>query len=353
MQYLSTLGYTPNILIQKYQLSFLNKLQKLWKDEIGGEVPPDDFLLYPDYHGLLLIWIRDANDNHTQWKEKILEELQKYQARWNSFSKNNNEVIPWTDICITLDYINLDVDKHTHPDHKKNNIGITFWSKSPQEWLTLFAESFSIVQAVSPGFMSEINLMIRKILPFDVSYGAHNSWSYSSLIGHLLMSYPAGMDNPEIALLEAILHEYNHNKLNLILQTETLILSDKSEIYYSPYRPDARHILGIYLGLHALAWAYWVILHAHLNGIITLSEIWKEKAALYVFKNWLSIQVLEKYGKFSPLWDEILKEMIQVHKECLTFIKDGNFSKELLARAKVRLVDHFNDVKKNYPNLRS
>lgn len=127
------------------------------------------------------------------------------------------------------------------------------------------------------------------------------------------MSYPTGMDHPELALLEAILHEYNHNKLNLILQTETLILSDRREIYYSPYRPDARHIHGIYLGLHAIAGAYWVIWNAHMTGIITLSEMWQEKALLYVLKNGLSLQVLDTYGRFSPLGKEILEEMRSVH----------------------------------------
>jgi HEXXH motif-containing protein len=61
------------------------------------------------------------------------------------------------------------------------------------------------------------------------------------------------VQHPELALLEAILHEYNHNKLNLIMQTERLVLNDLTEAYYSPYRPDARHILGIYLGIHAIA----------------------------------------------------------------------------------------------------
>ena len=61
------------------------------------------------------------------------------------------------------------------------------------------------------------------------------------------MSYPVDMTHPEFAILEAILHEYNHNKINLVIQTETLILSNKEELYYSPYRPDARHIHGIYL----------------------------------------------------------------------------------------------------------
>lgn len=62
-----------------------------------------------------------------------------------------------------------------------------------------------------------------------------------------MMSYPTGIDSPHFAILEAILHEYNHNKLNLIMQTEKLVLSNFNENYYSPYRPDARHIQGIYL----------------------------------------------------------------------------------------------------------
>ena len=74
----------------------------------------------------------------------------------------------------------------------------------------------------------------------------HNSGSYSNAIGCLLMSYPVEVDNPEFVLIEAIIHEYNHNKLHLINQNEKLVLSDKREIYYSPYRPDARHLQGIY-----------------------------------------------------------------------------------------------------------
>ena len=58
------------------------------------------------------------------------------------------------------------------------------------------------------------------------------------------MSYPIDIDSPEIAVLEAILHEYNHNKINLIMQTEKLILSDMREQYYSPYRPDPRQTGG-------------------------------------------------------------------------------------------------------------
>ena len=77
------------------------------------------------------------------------------------------------------------------------------------------------------------------------------------------MSYPVEVDSPEVVILEALIHEYNHNKINLILQNEVLLANDYEEKYYSPYRPDPRSIHGIYLGLHALSAAYWVIWKAY------------------------------------------------------------------------------------------
>jgi HEXXH motif-containing protein len=61
------------------------------------------------------------------------------------------------------------------------------------------------------------------------------------------MSYTINADNPALNNLEAIIHESSHNKINLIMQFDTIILNTREETYYSPYRPDARHIYGIYL----------------------------------------------------------------------------------------------------------
>jgi len=47
---------------------------------------------------------------------------------------------------------------------------------------------------------------------------------------------------PEINNLEAIIHESSHNKLNLIMQFDEVLLNTREEIYYSAIRPDARHI---------------------------------------------------------------------------------------------------------------
>lgn len=165
------------------------------------------------------------------------------------------------------------------------------------------------------------------------------------------MSYPTGVDDPELVLLEAILHEYNHNKLNLILQTEKLVLNDYRELYYSPYRPDARHLHGIFLGVHAITGAFWVIWHAHVTGVLTLSESWLEKSVLSVLKNGISLQVLDRHASLTLLGKEILEEIRSVHRECLGFIQRSAVPAEIIQRAKDTLVSHYEQVQKNYPNL--
>ncbi len=351
MLYYSTLGYTPNTLIEKYQLFFIEKLEQIWKTHFSWWIPVRAFLLCPDIHSLLLAIDKKNNEEKENILSLIWREYTLYTSRWNTFLNNREELIRWTRILLTLDFHNPDIDIDLHPDHKKEQVWITFGSKSPWEWHSLFSRSFDILRMVSPGFMNEIESMIHKIIPLDVSIGKHNSWSYSNVIGHLMMSYPTGIDSPHFAILEAILHEYNHNKLNLIMQTEKLVLSNFNENYYSPYRPDARHIQGIYLWLHAIVWAYWVIWNAHINGIITLTDTWLEKSVLSVLKNWLSLQVLDQYGEYSALGKEILEEMRAIHKECLSFIKRAQVSEIIISNAKQSLIRHFQDVKAKYPHI--
>ncbi len=350
--YLSTLGYSPNSMLDIYRQAFLKKLQHLWILNVWPELPPDHFLLYPDIHWLLLVATRQWNSEWTiQYLQILQQEYDLFLQGIGVTMANASEMIPWTSIELTLDCINPDINRHTHPDHKAVSIGYN--EKSPWEWRKLFTDAFAILAKVSPGFMSEIDMLLRKIIPFGVSVWWHNSGSYGDIIGHIVMSYPIGLDSPEIAVLEAILHEYNHNKINLIMQTETLILSDMREQYYSPYRPDPRHIHGIYLGVHALAGAYWVIWQAHLSGILELSSHWQEKAILYTLKNWLSLQVLDKYAHLTPLGHTLLEEMRSVHHECLDCIKKSNLPKEMLHRAKTALINHYQSAKTKHPNLQS
>ncbi len=346
--YFSTLGYKSNPLLDSHRGLFLEKIQAIWRSHISNEIPIDDFLFSPDIHSLLLSANFQENTKDKELTNFLIREYSLYRGQSGTVFQKSNERIPGTHISLTSDFYKINA-KYAHPEHEKNNIGITFWSKSFDDWKELFSHSFSLLATISPGFMSEIHLVIKKIIPFDVSSKKHNSGSYSNAIGCLLMSYPVEVDNPEFVLIEAIIHEYNHNKLHLINQNEKLVLSDKREIYYSPYRPDARHLQGIYFWVHALSATCWVMLNTQKSNQIQLPTPFLEKTILYVLKNWLSFQVLDKYGHFSSLWKELLEEMRWVHRECLSFVKELDISPDRMNFIKWDLMKHYYDVKTMYP----
>jgi HEXXH motif-containing protein len=194
--------------------------------------------------------------------------------------------------------------------------------------------------------------MIKKIIPMGISISKHNSASYSSCIGHLYMSYPVDMEHPELAILEASIHELNHNKLNLIMKHDPLILNTREEAYYSPYRPDARHIHGIYLGLHAMVAVFHVFFSAYRDGIIMLNDNWMEKSLSYVIKNGLSIRVLKKYGSYTPLGQDILNGMIMIQKDTCSIIHSLGIATDIKQRSESMVRKHFSEVTKKYPYLR-
>jgi hypothetical protein len=59
----------------------LARLQKLWISQIGGDMPPRDFLLYPDVHGLLLASVRPGSTQSGSLLTELQTEYLSYQVR--------------------------------------------------------------------------------------------------------------------------------------------------------------------------------------------------------------------------------------------------------------------------------
>ena len=337
-----TLWYTNNPVIEKYTFHYESilreKIQKLNTDGIISSEflsLPSEFLLIPD-----------ISSNFDSFDAKVLpflwNEWENFKKSWLDWMESTKgKRIPWTQILLTPHDWNPDRYLEAHPDRINSWNTLGFWWKSDSEWFHLFEKSFAILTAISPGFTDELSNMIRKIIPMGISHGTHNSASYSRCIGHIYMSYPSGMEYSELALLEAIIHESNHNKLNLILRCEPLLNNTFHEIYYSPYRPDPRHIHGIYLWLHAMVWVFSIFFEAVERWLLTLDGGWMEKSLAYVMKNALSIRVLERYGQFTKKWEEIFLEMKTIHQETSNRIKYLAIPDEFRHHATERVHEHF------------
>ncbi len=207
----------------------------------------NDFLQIPDV-STTLEGYHASRITPTVAIEFLSSEYKKFREnQYASLFSQEGHRIPSTNILLTLSDKNPDSTLDTHPGHKK--IGVrTEWGNTPiSEWVNLYEKAFNLLRKISPDFDYELSRIIKKIIPLGESQSSHNSASYSLCIGHLYMSYPTHIEFPELAILDAIIHESNHNKMNLIIKQDPLILNDKREIYYSPYRPDPRHIHGVYL----------------------------------------------------------------------------------------------------------
>ena len=117
-KYYFTLGYLENPIITQYQQAFLYRLQKIWMESIGGDIPADDFLLYPDIHGLLLASIRPGSPHRDSLIAEIKDQYRYHMENGGPHDIDLSEIIPGTRIALTMRFSNPDIDVYTHPDHQ-------------------------------------------------------------------------------------------------------------------------------------------------------------------------------------------------------------------------------------------
>ncbi|MBI2134847.1 hypothetical protein HYU09_02575 [Candidatus Woesearchaeota archaeon] len=161
-----------------------------------------------------------------------------------------------------------------------------------EEWVRQFREAYSLIKEKVPEIYDEIHNFLDAIVPHGYEKGKQLSSSYSKSPGILYLSYT----DKDITQAEAIIHEVHHTIFNVIAWKYILANNDRSLKYYSAYRPDARHIHGCFIGLHA-----FVAVQNFYRRLIESNGDAKNIEAFFTFylKNAKVIAVLEKYADFT------------------------------------------------------
>lgn len=357
MFYETVLWYTENTLIQEYREKYFQVLLTFfcnshieewikWSFLKLDEESKKNYLLHPDISSL----VHDLKNKSSIDKlEKEMKSL--YSGLSENITMNSWENIPNTDIKLTLHDNNPYNFQVGHPDHDQD--GMLWWGeKSEKEWLDVFWKAFSLLQKVDEKFFQELNYIIKKIVPMKTSLDVHNSCSYKECIGTLYLGYTINARQPELNILEALIHESSHNKLNLIMQSERLHLNDYQLAYYSPYRPDARHIQWVLLWVHAIVPTVYVILRGIEQGYIK-DKWWHEKVILYHIKNKLGLRVLWRYAKFTSIGRKIFDDISEVIKISDAMIQKIEVLQSLEKKSiQNRAKEHFLEVQRNYLHLK-
>lgn len=132
-----------------------------------------------------------------------------------------------------------------HPDKEGNAIDLG--GHDVDAWASSLREAFELVEAHLPEIADEIRLVLHQVVPVGYFDEKHLSASYAEAIGTVYMSLHP---NP-LTMTEALVHEFQHNKLNALLYFDPVLTNLDNELYASPVRPDPRPLRGVLLAVHA------------------------------------------------------------------------------------------------------
>jgi HEXXH motif-containing protein len=116
------------------------------------------------------------------------------------------------------------------------------------KWLSSLEEAWFWINSCSTLLASEIFMGVQSLVPVHShAIDVHRSQTFREIPGLLVLSW---MSDTSV-IVEALVHEYHHHKLNALLNLDPIIVEGSpEEIYYSPWRDDPRPLSGILQGIY-------------------------------------------------------------------------------------------------------
>ncbi len=136
-------------------------------------------------------------------------------------------------------------DFEAHPDKHGNQLDLG--GHPVQAWVDVLRRALALVDAHLPLLGEELRLVMKLIVPVGWHAEQHLSASYQEAIGLLYLTLHPNL----MTMTEALIHEFQHNKLNAAFHLDGLLENAWSPLFASPVRPDPRPLHGVVLAVHA------------------------------------------------------------------------------------------------------
>jgi HEXXH motif-containing protein len=133
----------------------------------------------------------------------------------------------------------------THPNKRGNAVDLG--DRPDAEWIDMLDQVFALIEQFLPQTFAEMRLLLHEVIPVGYDSERHLSASYREAIGTMYLTLHPNV----MTMTEAVLHEFQHNKLNVASDDVEFLTNAFHPRYPSPVRPDPRPLWGILLAVHA------------------------------------------------------------------------------------------------------
>jgi HEXXH motif-containing protein len=149
------------------------------------------------------------------------------------------------DLCLALVDDNPLAMNEAHPDKEGN--ALSLGEHSVEEWLASLRGCLDRIATYLPELRAEMALGLQQVVPVGYDAEKHLSASYREALGTIYLT----LHPDPMTMTEAVIHEFQHNKLNAALDLDPFLENAFSELVTSPVRPDPRPLHGVMLAVHA------------------------------------------------------------------------------------------------------
>lgn len=197
------------------------------------------------------------------------------------------------------------------------------------KWLSSLEEAWFLIDSCSSLLASEILMGVQSLVPVHShAIDVHRSQTFREIPGLLILSW---MSDTSV-IVEALVHEYHHHKLNALLNLDPIIVEGSpEEIYYSPWRDDPRPLSGILQGIYVfqavLEFGYKILktdipvlqekrlqqrVYAAKQQLLTALKVLKANAVFSLIGQALIEAIEKNINRFEPEISQTEKQLLDV-----------------------------------------
>ena len=204
--------------------------------------------------------------------------------------------------------------EEAHPD--KDGNAISLGGRDQDEWIEALEGALELIRVALPEWYSELVDTTVRIVPVGYEPEMHLSASYREAPGIVYMT----LHPDPLTLAEALVHETQHGKLNLLTWVDPVLHNAYTEWTESPVRPDLRPIMGVLLAVHAFVPV--AALHARLAAAghpIAGTHRFGERRSEVMAGNAGGLAIVNEAAKPTKLGARVIEGLNTLHHRLASF----------------------------------